>query len=164
MILAGPWNPTTGHASNLYSTPQQAFSADLAITTYINGGAPAGKLVLGIPYYGKGWAGVGSTNNGLYQPSSGAARGTFEAGTEDYKKLVSKNGTLYLRRGRGRVVEAQQHQFLVLRHPAGHRDEMRLCQEPRPGRHDGLVAGRRHGGRRADHGDPQWTELSAAPL
>jgi chitinase len=93
--LAGPWNPTTGHASNLYSTPQQAFSADLAITTYINGGAPAGKLVLGIPYYGKGWAGVGSTNNGLYQPSSGAARGTFEAGTEDYKKLVSKNGTLY---------------------------------------------------------------------
>ena len=70
------------------------FSADLAITTYLNGGAPAGKLVLGIPYYGKGWAGVSATNNGLYQPSSGPARGTFEDGTEDYKKIVSKNGTV----------------------------------------------------------------------
>lgn len=66
--LAGPWNQATGHQSNLYSTPQQAFSADLAITTYLNGGAAAGKLVLGIPYYGKGWAGVSNTNNGLYQP------------------------------------------------------------------------------------------------
>jgi chitinase len=93
--LAGPWNPATGHASNLFSTPQQTFSADLAITTYLNGGALASKLVLGIPYYGKGWAGVGGTNNGLYQPSSGPARGTYEAGTEDYKKLVSKSGTLY---------------------------------------------------------------------
>lgn len=93
--MTGPWNATTGHQSNLYSTPQQTFSADLAISTYLNGGAPASKLVLGIPYYGKGWAGVSSTNNGLYQPSSGPARGTYEDGTEDYKKLVNKNGTLY---------------------------------------------------------------------
>src|SRR5581483_7841407 len=64
--LTGPWNTSTGHASNLYSTPQQTFSADLAINTYLNGGAAAAKLVLGIPYYGKGWAGVGGTNNGLY--------------------------------------------------------------------------------------------------
>lgn len=93
--LTGPWNATTGHQSNLYSTPQQQFSADLAIRTYLAGGAPANKLVLGIPYYGKGWKGVSSTNNGLYQSSTGPARGTYEAGTEDYKKLASKNGTLY---------------------------------------------------------------------
>src|SRR5262249_61391105 len=57
--MTGPWNSTTGHQSNLYSTPQQVFSADLAITTYLNGGAPPSKLVPGIPDYGKGWASAG---------------------------------------------------------------------------------------------------------
>ncbi len=93
--LTGPWNPVTGHASNLYPVSGSTFSVDLAIDTYLAGGAPASKLVLGIPYYGKGWAGVSSTNNGLGQPSTGPARGTFEDGTEDYKKLVTKTGTVF---------------------------------------------------------------------
>lgn len=93
--FAGPWNSTTGHQSNLYSTPQQVFSADLAVQTYLSGGAPAAKLVLGIPYYGKGWAGVPSTNNGLFQTSTGPARGAYEDGTDDYKKVVAKQGTVF---------------------------------------------------------------------
>ena len=57
--LAGAWDPVTGHQSNLYTTASSPFSVDLAIDTYLSLGAPAGKLVVGIPFYGRGWAGVG---------------------------------------------------------------------------------------------------------
>jgi chitinase len=93
--LAGAWDPVTGHQSNLYSTQSSPFSVDLAIDTYLSQGVPASKLVVGIPYYGRGWTGVGSTNNGLYQPASGPARGTYEDGVDDYKKVISKRGSVY---------------------------------------------------------------------
>ncbi|HZN19326.1 MAG TPA: glycoside hydrolase family 18 protein [Micromonosporaceae bacterium] len=97
--LHGAWEPVTNHQGQLYSpaadpTPQR-FSADLAVRTYLAGGAPASKLVIGIPYYGRGWTGVANTNNGLYQPSSGPARGTYEDGADDYAKVVSKSGTRF---------------------------------------------------------------------
>jgi chitinase len=93
--LAGAWDPVTGHQSNLYSTASSPLSVDLAIDTYRALGAPASKLVVGLPYYGRGWAGVGGTNNGLYQPSSGPARGTYEDGVDDYKKVITKRGTVF---------------------------------------------------------------------
>jgi chitinase len=92
--FVGPWSAKTGHQSNLYSTPQHTFSVDLAVQTYLSGGAPAVKLVVGIPYYAKGWAGVPATNNGLLQTSTGPARGTYEDGTEDYKKVITKQGAV----------------------------------------------------------------------
>ena len=58
-------------------------------------GAPANKLVVGVPAYGKGWAGVPNVNNGLYQNGSGAAQGTYEAGTEDYDVLKNRAGTVF---------------------------------------------------------------------
>jgi len=42
-------------------------------------------------YYGRGWRGVGSANNGLYQ----SANGEYEAGIDNYNVLVSKPGTVY---------------------------------------------------------------------
>ncbi|MBV1854825.1 glycoside hydrolase family 18 protein [Catellatospora tritici] len=93
--LVGAWDATTGHQSNLYSTASSPFSVDLAVDTYLSQGAPAAKLVIGIPYYGRGWTGVGSTNSGLYQSASGPARGTYEDGIDDYKKVVSKQGTVF---------------------------------------------------------------------
>lgn len=94
----GAWEATTNHQSNLYDVPgdpaSPRFSADLAIRTYTGAGAPAAKLLLGIPYYGRGWTGVGSTNNGLFQPGS-AATGTYEPGIEDYKVLKNRPGTRY---------------------------------------------------------------------
>ncbi len=50
-------------------------------------GVPADKLVLGVPFYGKGWSGVPDVDGGLYQPASGAAPGTWEAGSYEYKDL-----------------------------------------------------------------------------
>ena len=51
--------------------------------------------MLGIPYYGRGWAGVTNANNGLYQSSSGPARGTYEDGIDDYKKVIAKSGATF---------------------------------------------------------------------
>ena len=97
--LHGAWEPRTNHQGQLYSPAAdpapERFSVDLAISTYLAAGAPAAKLVVGIPYYGRGWTGAASANNGLYQSSSGPARGTYESGVDDYKKIVSKSGTRF---------------------------------------------------------------------
>ena len=45
-----------------------------AIDYYRQQGVPAHKLVLGVPFYGRGWTGVPSGGtNGLYQPATGPA-------------------------------------------------------------------------------------------
>jgi chitinase len=94
----GAWEPTTNHQGNLYAAAGDPapvkFSGDLAISTYTSRGAPAAKLLLGVPFYGRGWTGVGPANNGLFQPGS-AATGSYEPGIEDYKVLKNRAGTRY---------------------------------------------------------------------
>ena len=95
----GAWEGTTNHQGNLYAAAGDPsptkFSGDLAISTYTSRGAPAAKLLLGVPYYGRGWTGVAAgTRNGLFQPGS-AATGTYEPGIEDYKVLKNRPGTRY---------------------------------------------------------------------
>ncbi len=53
-------------------------SVDAAVQSYLAGGVPAAKIVLGVRFVGTGWTGVGSTNNGLYQPDAGPALGTWD--------------------------------------------------------------------------------------
>jgi chitinase len=95
----GTWETTTNHQGQLFSPrgdPDPArFSLDLAVGTLLDRGAPARRIVIGIPYYGRGWTGVPSTNRGLYQPSTGPAAGTWEAGVEDYKVLKTKPGVRF---------------------------------------------------------------------
>ena len=94
----GSWENRTNHQSQLRipaADPGPRFSVESAIGAYRAGGAPARELVVGVPAYGRGWQGVGSTNNGLYQASSGPAPGTWEAGTEDYKVLKGRAGTRF---------------------------------------------------------------------
>ena len=54
--MHGPWDTYTDLLAPLYtpneSSPQYKSSVDNAISTYLNGGAPAKKLVLGMPFYG----------------------------------------------------------------------------------------------------------------
>ncbi len=68
------------------------FSGDLAISTYTSAGAPAAKLLLGLPYYGRGWTGVGRPTTGCSRPAP-RPPGTWEAGIEDYKVLKNRPGT-----------------------------------------------------------------------
>ncbi|HUH06313.1 MAG TPA: glycoside hydrolase family 18 protein [Egibacteraceae bacterium] len=89
--LAGAWDlSSTNHHSKLFAPqgdPLSQFSVDQTVQAYLDRGAPAHKLVMGVPFYGRGWTGVADVNNGLYQPATAAAPGTFEAGFEDYKVL-----------------------------------------------------------------------------
>jgi chitinase len=92
----GAWENTTNFNANLFTAagdPAQGnarVSVDQAVATWLQRGTPANKLVVGVPFYGRGWQGVGSANNGLWQPSGGAAPGTYEQGIEDYKVLKGK--------------------------------------------------------------------------
>ncbi len=94
--IHGAFEPTTNFQSALYiaagdpATGNGRVSVDSAVTQWLQGGTPASKLVVGVPFYGRGWTGVPATNNGLWQGSTGGAPGTYEAGIEDYKVLKTK--------------------------------------------------------------------------
>lgn len=65
----GSWTPTTGHHTNLYpSGNSSGMSSDLGVKNHIEAGVPVEKLVLGVAFYARGWAGVRTDNNGLFQP------------------------------------------------------------------------------------------------
>jgi chitinase len=88
----GTWESITNQQSALRrpadSPDDPDFTGDRAIKSWLARGAPRSKLVLGIPYYGRGWTGVTGGGDGLFQPATGPAPATFEAGSEDYKKLA----------------------------------------------------------------------------
>jgi chitinase len=60
----------TGHHANLFPQPadRKGLSADRAVRDFHAAGVPLGRLVLGVPFYGRAWAVVPSSGNGLYQP------------------------------------------------------------------------------------------------
>jgi chitinase len=95
--LHGTWETTTNFQSALFSPPGDPstptkFSVNLAIQTYLAMHAPARKLVLGVPFYSRGWTGVPNVNHGLFQTSTGAAAATFGPGVEDFKVLAAEPG------------------------------------------------------------------------
>ncbi len=94
--LHGTWELTTNHQSALFvprgdPTPQ-GFSVDQTVRAYLSRGMPARKIVLGVPFYGRGWTGVTNANRGLFQPATGPAPATFSPGYEDYKRLKALPG------------------------------------------------------------------------
>jgi chitinase len=94
--LRGNWETRTGHNGNLLTDrrdPNEVrYSVDQTVRDYRERGAPARKLVIGVPAYGQGWTGVTAGGNGLYKPATGPAPGKWAPGTEDYKDLVTKPG------------------------------------------------------------------------
>jgi chitinase len=85
----GAWESTTNHQSNLYTASADPsstrYSDDAVVHEYLSRGAPPKEIVVGVPFYSRGWTGVAPANHGLYQTASGAAPGTWEAGVDDYK-------------------------------------------------------------------------------
>lgn len=97
----GAWEKTTGHNSPLFRSEGDpsptGWDTDAAVKAYRAGGVPAGKLVIGGAFYGRGWAGVGSARNGLYQAATGASPGTWEAGVLDWHDLAANYLPTYKR-------------------------------------------------------------------
>ncbi len=92
--LHGAWDAISGFNAPLYTSPAAPYSypsstyaVDSAIQGYLAAGVPANKIIMGIPFYGRGWTGVATGNNGLWQSAAGPAPAAWEAGIEDYKLL-----------------------------------------------------------------------------
>jgi chitinase len=63
--------PTTGHHAGLYRSEHalpRDRNADSAVTQFLVAGVPADKIVLGVAFYGRGFAGVTARNNGVNEP------------------------------------------------------------------------------------------------
>jgi chitinase len=65
--------------------PAPTLNADYAVTRYMQEGVPAGKIVMGVPFYAHGWQGVPDVNHGLYQKAAGPAHGSIGEGEEQYQ-------------------------------------------------------------------------------
>jgi chitinase len=79
--------PTTGHHAGLYASRYAAPSdrnAQRSIEQHLAAGIPPDKLVLGVAFYGRGFAGVRPEHHGLNQPYE-----RFEA-AHPYAELVQK--------------------------------------------------------------------------
>ena len=165
--LHGTWEATTNHQSNLFTSAldpsSPRFSVADTVAAYLRRGAPARELVVGVPFYSRGWAGVGPTNHGLYQPSTGAAAGTWEAGVEDYKvvaPLLTSGYTRYndLRSGASWLYNPSTGIFWTLDDPLVLSAKALLARATGLG---GLMfweLSGRHAGRAADRRHRQGTE------
>ncbi|RVX38457.1 chitinase [Nonomuraea polychroma] len=89
----GAWaaqGPTAPHSplTSYTGIPIAGFYSDNAIQKLKSKGVPASKLLLGIGFYGRGWAGVTQAAPG--GTATGPAPGTYEQGIEDYKVLKTR--------------------------------------------------------------------------
>jgi len=88
------WNsePLTAFHSALFHDPKDTTDprlhdryGDFAVQGFLRAQVLPSKIVFGVPFYGKGWAGVEDVNHGLYQKAQGQA--TSSGSYRDLKQL-----------------------------------------------------------------------------
>ena len=89
----GAWDNVTGFLAPLYADPSAPytdpvikweFNVNYTVNWYLHHVPNSTKVVLGLPFYGRSFANVPPTNNGLYQPFSGTPAGTWGPASETY--------------------------------------------------------------------------------
>jgi chitinase len=93
---AGSWDQHAGHQSNLFPSKDMPhatpFSTAAAVEHYVrNGGVRADKIVLGMPMYGRAFAGT----EGPGHHFQGTGEGSWEAGVWDYKVLPQPGAEVF---------------------------------------------------------------------
>lgn len=80
--------PTAPHAplTSYPGIPKASLTAESTVRTLRAQGVPAGKILLGVGFYGRGWTGVTSAGPG--GTGTGPAAGSYEKGLEDYALLA----------------------------------------------------------------------------
>ncbi|WP_327350480.1 glycoside hydrolase family 18 protein [Streptomyces sp. NBC_01304] len=95
------------HVSGEKTTAQQSalfakndFSVHRNVQAWLNRGAPARKLVVGMPFYGQGWTGISGGGDGMGQPAGAPAPAKWANGYADYKELkaLAASGTYKIHR------------------------------------------------------------------
>ncbi|MBP2474691.1 chitinase [Crossiella equi] len=94
--IHGAWDAKTNHQSAIHApaadpTPGQ-LDLDEVVKNYLERGAPRRSLVLGVPFYGRGWTGVTGGGTGLFQDAAGCAPSPQECGYLNYNKLKELPG------------------------------------------------------------------------
>jgi chitinase len=67
----------TGHHATIYANPADTrkYSGDASVNAFEHAGVPAGKLLLGVPFYGHAWGDVPDKDHGLFQPGNALPNG-----------------------------------------------------------------------------------------
>ena len=88
----GGRNGTVGHHTNLYDYGDNpdVSSADRSVKNFMAAGVPAGKIVLGAAFYGKGWEAASANNNGLGEKRVKAVQGGGYTKLKD--TMIDQNG------------------------------------------------------------------------
>ncbi|XP_046399185.1 chitinase-3-like protein 1 [Ischnura elegans] len=97
----GSWDPVTGHNAPLYQHPMDYgdyvyFNVNFTMHYWMQKGAPANKLVLGMGLYGRSFTLSNNKENGLYAPSNqpgNAGAYTEEPGYLGYNELCDQMKT-----------------------------------------------------------------------
>jgi chitinase len=63
---------------------REASSVEGTVRVFEEEGVPRERIVVGVPFYGRGYTGVPAGNNGLYQPFTGAMSVAYHAVVSDY--------------------------------------------------------------------------------
>lgn len=84
--FAGSWSEVTAFNAPLYAEGSEQ-SVDASIRRYLDAGVKPDKLVLGVPFYGRGWKDVSAENNGLYQPFGSIPNGTWDEGVFEFQDI-----------------------------------------------------------------------------
>jgi chitinase len=87
--FAGDWSERTTFNAPLFPVAAESATrnrnVDTTVKTYLQAGVPPEKVVLGLPFYGRGWAGAVDTDRGLFQKHGPK----LEKGLWDYRDLAA---------------------------------------------------------------------------